>query len=168
MGIKLKSPSEILQLAPINNKLPHDAPWRQAHSLANTRRKASKKFINGPARLQHRSPKLRCLKFSGQTSTGRAQPSTWKELKAQSNGITTDPKKEICAKGFKVKRPWILGVSSPKHKATQARAHSWNVNEINTHRQLITINWKCDDAILGKRVTPELSELRRLDKWIYR
>ena len=82
---------------------------------------AKSTFDRGPAALIQSMLFLGFLKLYGFTGTGLAHPKCTIKIMSVPNGSK-------CARGFMVKRPLRLAVSSPYLFATKACENSWNVN----------------------------------------
>ena len=77
------------------------------------------KLVTGPANAIIPSANLLFFKLYGLYGTGLAQPKRIPEFVSNKMaGKKIEPKKSICFRGFKVKRPSYFAVGSPKTKAT--------------------------------------------------
>lgn len=81
---------------------------------------ASKIFDKGPAKEMIAASRRGFSRLKGSNWTGFPQP------KRKRRSIKV-PRGSRCFKGFKVRRPWILGVGSPRRSAVSACANSWTV-----------------------------------------
>ena len=81
------------------------------------KKRAINKLASTPAAATATVPHFSFLRFSGLYGTGRAHPKAKPVEKYRSAGKTTEPNKSKCAIGFKVRRPAMRAVLSPKYSA---------------------------------------------------
>jgi hypothetical protein len=101
MEIKHQKKNEESSVSPKKEKSP-------SHKM-----KASKKFVNGPARATSAIPHSRHLRLAELTGTGLAPPKTGAFNKYKMTGTIIDMYGSIFLMGFKVRRPASLAVLSP-------------------------------------------------------
>ncbi len=131
MGIKLKIPKNMFSItmgtiSSASSTWPKDTSVRTLKA-ANT---ARIKLVATPPIATANNPNLGfLLKFAGLYGTGFAHPKIKPPNKSPIRGKRIDPIGSMCGIGFKVKRPALFAVSSPKNKAATPCAISCKIIE---------------------------------------